>query len=1016
MPRSGLAAVVVALAVGVGASPWTPAPAAAAPAAGDDLPSLTLRGQREQGPRWMNLVTADASGYLTGAPPAGLFSEAPRAPVAWVGPDGRTLPAPVEPLAVNGGFGLERVGSTSTYRIRHYATGALTTFQVPATDTVTKIFAQNRLLTRRIVDGKGTLHLWEIPAGGGAPVDREVSGVLPDITGYINFPTSDAQGAAFEYTSADGTAWHTVLLDFATAHLSYVPPGDFRTLDLPHLAGDKVSFVAIKIPVTQLYVVDRDRPDQPGTKVASLDGLTDMRKARVIGDWVVYPESGGSHRLRAVPLAGGPAVTLLAGTDFQGLVDAADGSLYVAGGSDAAHWAVQHITVGADGTPTAAAVAEVPDVSVWETGGVAVDQGRLLLGTEHEATASAGSGTDLYGSDLSLGANGRPTAGPLKNLGDLSYEDPGDGTGDPGSGPRDVPCYGECLHFVGNGEADFARMGFEDSPVVAASGPYRVERRSATSLAVTGNGVSGQTQGDWKSAALWGDTLWRPGSTLGTVTVSSLPKVTQIRTENDGATCVPTDLQVVGRWIYWSCGPDGDAGVWDRTTKKLIHVPSGYAQLADGYLVSQDNAAGKLMITYFPGAVPADRVGTGELGPLAVPWYAEEDQRGRMWGVDRFGGPVAYRTANGDMTVKWPQVTLSPPTAFFPHVPSVAELRHGGTWTASWNMSKPVRGGAYIVNGRGAVALVPLTYANGRATITWDGKGIDGRTPVSSGKYGYIFRTTPANAADQQLTITGSFVVHSVDRHDYTGDGIGDILTLDTKGNYAIHPGNGKGGIDSARKVSAGGWPSTYYLTAMGDMTGDRVNDLVVRTSSGSLVRYNGVSGKPFSTTGTHATVGTGFGGYNVITSPGDLDGDGRPDLLTRDTAGTLWLYAADGKGGFSGRVAVAHGVTAYNRIIGAGDLNGDGLGDLIGRDTKGDLWRWLGNGKGNFNARVHIAKGVSAYNTLLVEGDLTGDGRPDLVGRDASGHLYRWSGNAKGTFDSRAQIASGWNTYRSLS
>lgn len=61
-------------------------------------------------------------------------------------------------------------------------------------------------------------------------------------------------------------------------------------------------------------------------------------------------------------------------------------------------------------------------------------------------------------------------------------------------------------------------------------------------------------------------------------------------------TCLPTDLQVTGRYVYWSCGPNKPAGVYDQTTHGQQDVPRGYARLADGYLVSQDD---KLLINDF---------------------------------------------------------------------------------------------------------------------------------------------------------------------------------------------------------------------------------------------------------------------------------------------------------------------------------------------------------------------------------------------------------------------------------
>lgn len=58
-----------------------------------------------------------------------------------------------------------------------------------------------------------------------------------------------------------------MLLDFATASLTYVPMDDFDYLEYPRLAGDTVSFYAIgkQSDDQHLYVIDRERPQAPDT-------------------------------------------------------------------------------------------------------------------------------------------------------------------------------------------------------------------------------------------------------------------------------------------------------------------------------------------------------------------------------------------------------------------------------------------------------------------------------------------------------------------------------------------------------------------------------------------------------------------------------------------------------------------------------------------------------------------------------------------------------------------------------
>ncbi|MDX6355841.1 MAG: hypothetical protein QOF98_2744 [Streptomyces sp.] len=1019
--RSGLTSVAVVLAVGAGLLSGTAATAVAttpttttASAADVALPSVTLPGADRAAPRQAYLYTADDSGYLS-APT--YYDQTTTS--AWIGDDGSVKTGLPTPIAVNGGYGLERVGTTSSYRIRHYATGEVTQFDLPAGDTYTGIFAENLLVTARQTNGKWTLHQWEIPAGGGQPVDRPVTGV-PAGFAYLYEPSSDATGAAFWYKQAGGAApWGTLLLDFATAEVTTVPSQErgFALLEWPHLSGDKVSFVAIDTAwnVVGVYVVNRDRPADPGVLVDGVGDSQETLSVQPLGDWVVYPEPG-SNTIVARLAAGGPVRTLLPTSrraSTATFATAQDGSLYIEGGSDAQHWAVQHITLAADGTPTVAPAVPLPAVSVYEAGGIAVDQGRVLIASEDPDATSVNEGTHLTGSALTLKSDGTLSAAPPAELGDLGYDVPGDDTGDPGSDGYHQTCYDDCLRLTGTGESSVAHVRYDVPAVVAAAGPYLVIRPTPNTVEVRGYDDKKLTTGSWPTAALWGSTLWTPGSTTGTVAAVSLPSLKAVGTVSVGATCALTDLQVVGRWIYWSCGPDGDAGVYDQTTKQLIDVPSGYAELADGYLVNQDDAAGKLRITYFPGAVPADQVGTSELGPLPNPLFGPADERGRFWAVDRFGGAAAYLTDSGDVTVKWPQVTTSKLAVIAAQVPAIANFRTDYVISASWNLSKPAAGWTVTISKASGKVVHTESGgpARGNVSIGWSGESTNsGR--VASGSYRWTLTALAADRPGEKATATGALTVLTAERHDFGTDGIGDVVTMDTAGRLAIQPGDGQGGIDSAHKLLAGGWPASSYPIPFGDRTRDGCNELLIRTPTGDLVSYYAPCGTAITPNTSHRTIETGFGGFNVLTSPGDVTGDGESDLVTRTTAGDLRVYPADGEGEFGDPATVATGQGKYTRIVGAGDLNGDDLGDLVAVDGDGLVWRLLANGKGGFAPRTQIGSGFSAYNIFAVPGDLTGDGQPDLVARDTAGNLWRWTGTSAGLFTGRTQIGTGWGGY----
>lgn len=162
----------------------------------------------------------------------------------------------------------------------------------------------------------------------------------------------------------------------------------------------------------------------------------------------------------------------------------------------------------------------------------------------------------------------------------------------------------------------------------------------------------------------------------------------------------------------------------------------------------------------------------------------------------------------------------------------------------------------------------------------------------------------------------------------------------------------------SAYKKIASDWTAYDSFSAPGDLTGDGRTDLLARVAAtGNLYLYadNGAGG--FA---ARVKVGTGWSGYKKIIGAGDLTGDGKADLLALDASGELWRYngtgIGTGTGVFKSRVLVFKDWGgSYKDVVGAGDLNGDGKADLLSRDTAGRPWLNAGNGTGAFGNRTAI-------------------------------------------------------------
>ncbi|MEV0787492.1 VCBS repeat-containing protein [Streptomyces sp. NPDC050423] len=193
------------------------------------------------------------------------------------------------------------------------------------------------------------------------------------------------------------------------------------------------------------------------------------------------------------------------------------------------------------------------------------------------------------------------------------------------------------------------------------------------------------------------------------------------------------------------------------------------------------------------------------------------------------------------------------------------------------------------------------------------------------------------------------------------------------------------------------------------------------RDGSGALWQYQSDDSRYSANPTARARIGGGWNTYNALTKLSTLKADGTGDLVARDKAGVLWLYKASGKTSapFSARSKVGGGWNTYTQLAGPGDLTGDGKADLLARDSTGVLWLYRGTGSTStpFTARTRIGSGWNAYTQLVGGTDLTGDGKADLLARDRDGvlWLYRGTGTAGAPFAARTQIGKGWAVYDTL-
>ncbi|MCB5168843.1 VCBS repeat-containing protein [Streptomyces bambusae] len=367
--------------------------------------------------------------------------------------------------------------------------------------------------------------------------------------------------------------------------------------------------------------------------------------------------------------------------------------------------------------------------------------------------------------------------------------------------------------------------------------------------------------------------------------------------------------------------------------------------------------------------------------------------------------------------------TVTPPVLTGSTVPASAALA-GSTadstvWAPVWKLDRAARW-TVILRDRAGRVVRELTGGPGTtAAPKWNGR-TDRGVPAPNGILTWQFTAqgaeagTPTPVASGRLTVSGGAAVRR-DAGSRAGapDGIGDLLQTTASGTLRTAYGHAGSGNFSGSTTTTG-WPKGFRPVPVGDMDGDRCNDTLVRFPDGVMRRYTPACGAELKPTSPHKVLGKGWNAYDVITSPGDLNADGRPDLVARDAVdGTLYRYDTTRAGILAPRVRIGPGHD-YKKVIGAGDLDGNGTGDLLAQTGDGSLLHLAGTGKGTFEP-VRATRITGSYNTFVGVGDLTGDGRPDLIGRDTAGNLWRWNGTADGGFGPRTRIATGWQVYAGI-
>ena len=245
---------------------------------------------------------------------------------------------------------------------------------------------------------------------------------------------------------------------------------------------------------------------------------------------------------------------------------------------------------------------------------------------------------------------------------------------------------------------------------------------------------------------------------------------------------------------------------------------------------------------------------------------------------------------------------------------------------------------------------------------------------------------------------------------DFNGDGLTDLLWWDPDTNRITIWFMDGGSVKEVSEPLEGLDISQWLLIGAGDLNGDGVSDILWwNPETGEVLFWYPPSNPGETPRSTFQVISTPcaetMSGNMVLSYLGDIDGDGRDDILWRDYAGgevTLWLMGEDGQPQFVGPpIPVDEGLATGDGPAISGALNWQvgGLADADGGGTD-VIWKnALDNSLATWAMDGPVIAGVVPENRglgldwrLAGLGDLDGDTLADLVWQnETSGAVQAW-------------------------